>query len=254
MTGMEWIHDPQAWIALGTLTALEIVLGIDNVVFISILAGKLPPEERGRARLMGLGMAMGMRILLLLSLSWMMRLTQPFLHLAGRSFSGRDLILVVGGAFLVGKATVEIHERLEGEEGHHPGAARVTLWAVLIQIILMDVIFSLDSVITALGMAEHLAVMVAAVVISVAFMMLFHNPVGRFIDEHPTLKVLALSFLLLVGFTLVIEGWGVHVPKGYIYSAMAFSLFVEMLNLKMHKRRQPLRLRRPFGEEGAEGT
>ena len=242
---LEWIHEPSAWAALASLTGLEIVLGIDNVVFISILAGKLPPAQRERARVIGLGLAMGMRILLLLSLSWMMRLTAPLFHLFGHAFSGRDLILVVGGAFLVGKASGASPDRLEGEASPGGGVGRATLWSVLLQIVAMDAIFSLDSVITAIGMADELAVMILAVVIAVIFMMVFSGAISRFIDEHPTLKMLALSFLLLVGFTLVIEGWGVHVPKGYIYSAMAFSLFVELLNLRIRARRQPVKLRNP---------
>ncbi|HZM00785.1 MAG TPA: TerC family protein [Planctomycetota bacterium] len=224
-------------VALLTLTALEIVLGIDNVVFISILSGKLPPEQRDRARRIGLGGAMLMRIGLLLTLSWIMKLTAPLFSPFGHTISGRDLILLLGGLFLIGKATFEIHERVEGHgvagAGH---AKRVSLRMIVFQIMLLDVVFSLDSVITAVGMARSLAVMVAAVIIAVGVMLVFARPVGDFVEHHPTVKILALSFLLLIGVMLVADGLGQHIPKGYIYFAMAFSLLVEMLNLRMHKR------------------
>jgi len=231
---MDWLNSPEAWMALATLTGLEIILGIDNIVFISILAGRLPPEQQARARLQGLVLAMGMRILLLFSLAWLMRLTEPLFHLLSHAVSGRDLIMLGGGLFLLGKATFEIHEKLEGEVHSAQRPVRAVSFArVLIQIMFMDIIFSLDSVITAIGMAEQLAVMVTAVVISVGFMMVFSGTVSRFIEQHPTLKMLALSFLLLIGVTLVADGLHFHIPKGYIYFSMAFSLFVEVLNLKL---------------------
>jgi predicted tellurium resistance membrane protein TerC len=232
---MDWITEPQAWIALTTLSLLEIVLGIDNVVFISILAGKLPPEQQGRARKWGLLLAMGMRIALLFSISWMIRLTDPLFSVFGKEFSGRDLILVGGGLFLLGKSTYEIHHRLEGEEGHASQRVAPSFGAVLVQVLLLDIVFSLDSVITAVGMVDQIGVMIAAVVISVGFMLLFSEPISRFIDRHPTVKILALSFLLLIGMTLVADGLGQHISKGYVYFAMGFSVFVEFLNLRTRK-------------------
>jgi predicted tellurium resistance membrane protein TerC len=230
-----------ALIALVTLTSLEIVLGIDNIVFISILSSKLPLEQRAKARRVGLAGAMLMRIGLLLTLSWMIHLTEPLFQVPiwGQPVSGRDLVLLVGGLFLMGKATFEIHERIEGE-GHGPGAARAaaSFAAVITQIMLLDIVFSLDSVITAVGMAEHIEIMVAAVIIAVAIMMFFATPVSDFVERHPTVKMLALSFLLLIGVMLVADGLGRHIPKGYIYFAMAFSLGVEMLNLRAHKSRK----------------
>lgn len=224
-------------IALLTLTALEIVLGIDNVVFISILSGKLPPEERARARRIGMGGAMLMRIGLLLTLSWIMKLTAPLFHVSTHGVSGRDLILLLGGLFLIGKATFEIHERVEGHQHGADGKGkRVSLRSVIFQIMLLDIVFSLDSVITAVGMAREIAVMIAAVVIAVVVMLIFARAVGDFVEHHPTIKILALSFLLLIGVMLVADGLGQHIPKGYIYFAMAFSLLVEMLNLRMHKK------------------
>ncbi|MHC4471222.1 MAG: TerC family protein [Planctomycetota bacterium] len=243
---MSWISEPQAWIALLTLTALEIVLGIDNIVFISILAGRLPREKQARARLIGLALAMIMRIVLLLSLSFMMSLTAPLFGVFGHEVSGKGLILVAGGLFLLGKATFEIHDRLEGKEAERRAGAKAVMAGVLVQIMLMDVIFSLDSVITAIGMARHIGVMVIAVVVAVVFMMIFSGPVSRFIDAHPTMKVLALSFLLLIGVTLVADGLGFHIPKGYIYFAMAFSLGVELLNLKMRAKADPVKLRSAY--------
>ena len=229
---MEWLADPQAWIALATLTALEIVLGIDNIVFISILTGKLPAAQQPRARTLGLAGAMVMRILLLLSLTWIMGLTAPLFAVLGKEISGRDLILLIGGLFLIAKSTFEIHDKLEGEAGHASARVPASFAAVLIQIMLLDVVFSLDSVITAVGMAQHIGVMVAAVVIAVAFMMVFSGPISAFVHEHPTVKMLALAFLLLIGMALIADGLGQHISKGYIYSAMGFSLFVEMLNLE----------------------
>src|SRR5688572_13206485 len=247
---MDWISDPQAWVALVTLTALEIVLGIDNVVFISILAGKLPKQDQGRARRLGLLMAMFMRIALLFSLSWIIRLTAPLFSVVGQEISGRDLVLIFGGLFLLAKSTHEIHGRLEGDEGEASARVGPSLRSVLIQIVLLDIVFSLDSVITAVGMADDLAVMVAAVVIAVGFMMLFAGPISRFVEEHPTVKMLALSFLLLIGVTLIAEGLDQHIPKGYIYFAMAFSLGVEMLNLRMRKRRaEAVHLRHAYSAE-----
>lgn len=238
-------------IALVTLTVLEVVLGIDNVIFISILAGKLPAADQERARRMGLLAAMGMRIVLLMSIAWIVRLTQPLFTVLERSISGRDLILIVGGLFLLFKATREIHEKLEGQEGHLSARVAPTFAAVITQIMLLDIVFSLDSVITAVGMADDLSVMVAAVIIAVAIMMFAARPVSAFVDQHPTVKVLALSFLLLIGFSLVAEGFGAHIPKGYVYFAMGFSVFVEMLNLRMSKKGKAIKLHdgyKPIGD------
>jgi len=234
---MAWIAQPEAWIALATLTALEIVLGIDNIIFISILVGRLPAHQRPRARIVGLGLAMLIRILLLLSLSWIMHLSHPLFTVFQHAFSARDLILCGGGLFLLVKSTHEIHTSLEGADPARHASGSATLSRVLIQIALLDVIFSLDSVITAVGLARDLAVMIVAIVIAVGVMMVAAGPIGDFVDRHPTLKMLALSFLILVGFTLVAEAMGLHIPKGYIYFAMAFSCSVEMLNLKMRKAR-----------------
>ncbi|MGH7508937.1 MAG: TerC family protein [Gemmatimonadales bacterium] len=244
---MDWITDPQAWIALATLTVLEIVLGIDNVVFISILAGKLPRSQQGKARRVGLGLAMLMRIALLFSLTWIIQLTAPLFTVIGEEISGRDLVLMVGGLFLLAKATREIHDRLEGEEGQASARVAPSLRSVLIQIMLLDVVFSLDSVITAVGMAEHLGVMVSAVVIAVLFMMAFAGPISDFVDRHPTVKMLALSFLLMIGLALVAEGLDQHIPKGYIYFAMAFSVMVELLNLRLRRvAPEAVHLRQPY--------
>jgi predicted tellurium resistance membrane protein TerC len=248
---MDWITNPEAWIALATLTVLEIVLGIDNVVFISILAGKLPRGQQNKARQVGLALAMLMRIGLLLSLSWIIKLTAPLFAVLGEEISGRDLVLIIGGLFLLFKSTREIHERLEGEEGHASARVAPSLAGVLIQIMLLDIVFSLDSVITAVGMAEDLGVMVTAVVVAVAFMLVFARPVSEFVDEHPTVKMLALSFLLLIGMALIAEGFDRHIPKGYIYFAMAFSVGVELLNLRMRKAR-PVKLRHAYTPEGKE--
>ena len=229
---MEWIASPEAWIALGALTVLEIVLGIDNIVFISILSNKLPAEQQPLARRVGLGLALGGRILLLLSINWIMTLTAPLFEVFAHAVSGRDLILLVGGFFLVGKATTEIHDKLEGEDGDATAAAGATFASVIAQIFLLDVVFSLDSVITAVGMADDVEVMIIAVTIAIGIMIVSAEGIADFIERHPTVKMLALSFLLLIGVTLVAEGAGQHIPKGYIYSAMAFSLIVEMLNLR----------------------
>jgi len=230
------LTDPQAWIALATLTALELVLGIDNVIFISILVDKLPPAQRELARRLGLAMAMLMRIGLLLVLSWMVGLVAPLFTLLGQAISGRDLILIVGGLFLIWKSTSEIHQSLEGEEGHASSAVRATFAAVIVQITLIDIVFSLDSIITAVGMVSRTEVMVTAVVLSVALMMLFAAPIGRFVSAHPTIKMLALSFLVVIGVVLIAEGFDHRVPKGYIYFAMAFSVCVELLNIRMRRR------------------
>jgi predicted tellurium resistance membrane protein TerC len=231
---LDFLFSAESWAALLTLTLLEIVLGIDNIVFISILAGKLPSERRRRARTLGLALAMGTRILLLLSLTWIMRLTRPLFTVGPQEISGRDLILLLGGMFLLWKSTHEIHERLEGtaEVVHQAGLKANTMTSVLTQIALLDIVFSLDSVITAVGMAKEVAVMIAAIVISVGIMMWASGPLGDFVERHPTVKMLALSFLLLIGMALIAEGFHQHIPKGYIYFAMGFSVFVEMLNLR----------------------
>jgi predicted tellurium resistance membrane protein TerC len=233
---MEWITQPEAWIALATLIGLEIVLGIDNIIFISILAGKLPSDRRGKARVIGLGLAMITRILLLFSLTWIMQLTRPFFTILGHGISGRNIILIAGGLFLLTKSTLEIHDKLEGKEGHAPAYRASSFAGVLVQIMLLDVVFSLDSVITAIGMANQLIIMVLAIIVAVIFMMFASGGIGGFVDKHPTIKVLALSFLLLIGMSLVADGLGLHIPKGYIYFAMAFSVFVEMINLRIRKR------------------
>lgn len=234
----EWITMPEAWIALGTLTMLEIVLGIDNIVFISILSNKLPEEQQLLAQRIGLAFALAGRIILLLGINWIMTLTAPLFEVFQHAFSGRDLILMGGGVFLIGKATTEIHEKLEGENGHAGGAATATFAGVIAQIFVLDAVFSLDSVITAVGMAEHVEVMIIAVSIAILIMLITVDSVSDFIKAHPTVKMLALSFLLLIGVTLMAEGLGQHIPKGYIYSAMGFSLLVEMLNLRATKRKQ----------------
>jgi predicted tellurium resistance membrane protein TerC len=245
---MNWLTDPQVWMALVTLTALEIVLGIDNIIFISIQAGKLPAAKQEKARLIGLGLAMFIRIALLFSLTWLMGLTAPLFSVLGNEISGRDLILLSGGLFLLWKSTMEIHEKLEGDEGVAPTRVGTTFGAVIVQILLLDIVFSLDSIITALGMANQLAVMIAAVVIAVGFMMLFSGKISAFVEKHPTIKMLALSFLLLIGVALIGDGLDMHIPKGYIYFAMAFSVMVEMLNLRM-RRGTPVKLHQPYLEE-----
>ncbi len=243
---MSLFTSPEAWLGLLTLTVLEIVLGIDNIIFISILAGKLPKHEQGRARRVGLAGAMLTRIALLAALAWIIRLTAPWFNLLGHPFSGRDLILIAGGLFLLAKSTREIHAGLEGDAGHGARGARASFAGVVGQIVLLDIVFSLDSVITAVGMARHLPVMIAAVVLAVGVMMFAAAPISGFVHRHPTVKMLALSFLLMIGVSLIADGLGQHIAKGYIYFAMGFSVFVEMLNLRMRARTPPLRLREAY--------
>ena len=245
---MDWMTNPEAWIAFATLLALEIVLGIDNVVFISILAGKLPANQQAKARYLGLALAMVTRIILLFSISWMVRLTAPLFTVFAMEISGRDLIVIVGGLFLIGKSTHEIHQKLEGERGQVSARVAPTFTGVLVQILLLDVVFSLDSVITAVGMVNQIGIMVAAVVVAVIVMIGFAGAIGRFVERHPTVKMLALSFLLLIGMTLMAEGFDQHISKGYIYSAMAFSVFVEVLNLRAKKAAEPVKLRESYSE------
>jgi predicted tellurium resistance membrane protein TerC len=233
---MHWMSDPNAWAALAALTAIEIVLGIDNIIFITILVGRLPEHDRKRARFLGLLLAMMTRILLLSTLSYFRHVTEPLVTIGSRGISLRDLILMVGGLFLIAKSTFEIHARLEGPEEHHAAGAASRFAMVLMQIALLDIVFSIDSVITAIGLAEHLVVMVIAIVLSVLVMLVMARPIGDFVDRHPTIKMLALSFLLLIGTTLVADGLGFHFPKGYVYVAMAFSAFVEMLNIRVRRR------------------
>ncbi len=251
----DWIFLPEAWLALVTLTALEIVLGIDNIIFLTILVGRLPEHQRQRGRVIGLGLAMGTRILLLLSLAWMMRLVEPWFTVLGEEISGRDVILILGGLFLLFKSTMEIHEALEGpEEEEHGGVAKAgaSFLSIVVQIALIDIVFSLDSVITAVGMANQIPVMVLAIVIAVGVMMFAAKPIGDFVDLHPTIKMLALSFLVLIGFALVGEGLDLHIPKGYIYFAMAFSLGVEMINMRLRaKAKKPVELRKWVEEDAA---
>jgi predicted tellurium resistance membrane protein TerC len=250
---MEWLLDPQVWIAFLTLTVLEIVLGIDNVSFIAILVDKLPLAQRRKTRLLGLLLAMLMRIALLFSLSWILRLTAPLFTIWQQAVSGRDLILLLGGLFLLAKSTYEIHHKLEGEEGHASARVTASMASVLVQIILLDIVFSLDSVITAVGMTNRLGIMVTAVIVAVVFMMVFSGAISAFVNRHPTVKILALSFLLLIGTTLIIEGLHQHIAKGYIYFAMAFSVFVEMLNLRLRRQQgAPLQLHQPYVAEGQE--
>jgi predicted tellurium resistance membrane protein TerC len=247
-SGLGWANSAEGWIALGTLTVLEIVLGIDNIVFISILAGKLPPQDRGRARRVGLSLAMLIRILLLLSITWVMSLTAPLFAVFGQEISGRDLILLVGGLFLLGKSTLEIHEKLEGAEGHGSAKVAKSFASVIVQILLLDIVFSLDSVITAVGMADDVAVMILAVIIAVGVMLVSSGAISDFVDRHPTVKILALSFLLLIGVSLIGEGLDQHIPKGYIYFAMAFSVFVEMINLRIRAKAEPVHLHQAYKE------
>ena len=246
---MEWITSPEIWIALLTLTALEIVLGIDNIIFISIIAGKLPINQQNLGRQVGLVMAMVTRILLLFSLTWLTRLTSPLFTVFSYDISGRDLILIGGGLFLLGKSTFEIHERLEGEEGHASQKVAVSFTGVIVQIMILDIVFSLDSVITAIGMVDEIGIMVAAVVIAVGIMLFASAPISTFVNDRPTLKILALSFLLLIGFSLVADGLGFHIPKGYIYFAMGFSVFVEVINLQVRAKTTPVHLRKPYTVE-----
>ncbi|OQX38152.1 MAG: hypothetical protein B0D91_05020 [Oceanospirillales bacterium LUC14_002_19_P2] len=238
---MEWLADPQAWISLITLVALEIVLGIDNIIFISILAGRLPEHQRQKARTIGLILAMCTRVLLLLSIAWVMRLTNPLFSILDQEISGRDLILIGGGLFLLAKSTHEIHSAMEHDSSNVVQTALSGFLMVLVQIAILDIVFSLDSVITAVGMADHVPVMVIAIVIAVLVMLFAAKPIGEFVDKHPTLKMLALSFLILVGVSLIGEGLSLHIPKGYIYFAMAFSLCVEIINIKVHRRRSATR-------------
>jgi len=246
-----WLTSPEAWIALGTLTALEIVLGIDNIIFISILVGRLPAEKRNFARTTGLMLAMLTRLALLFSIVWVANLTQPLftLPVLHQGISGRDIILIGGGMFLMAKATHEIHGSLEGIEEHRPQMKTVSMAATLIQIALLDIVFSLDSVITAVGLAQHISIMAIAIVLAVCVMMFAAKPIADFVDAHPTIKMLALSFLIMVGLTLIVEGFDVHVPKGYIYFAMAFSVAVEMLNIRLRKKQvKPVKLRKEISE------
>jgi predicted tellurium resistance membrane protein TerC len=250
---LDWLFQPQYLIALLTLTVLEIVLGIDNIIFISILAGKLPVEKRKKARLIGLSLAMITRIALLFSLTLIMRLTNPLFTVHNQEISWRDIILILGGLFLLAKSTHEIHDKLEGVEGERSTKAISSFKAVIVQIILLDIVFSLDSVITAVGMVDKLSIMIIAVVIAVIFMMWFSGKISEFVEDHPTIKMLALSFLLLIGVSLIAEGLDQHIPKGYIYFAMAFSVFVEMLNLRMRgKQTKPVELRKAYFEEKVE--
>jgi predicted tellurium resistance membrane protein TerC len=252
---MEWLADPNVWIAFATLTVLELVLGIDNVIFISILSGKLPPEQQARARYIGLALALAIRILLLMSLSWVIGLTEPLFKVFGHGFAGKDLVLLIGGLFLIGKSTHEIHGSLEGEEGHGSKKAYSGFVSVIIQIVLLDIVFSLDSVITAVGMISTtygpngIWIMITAVVISIIAMMLFAGPIGAFVQRHPTIKMLALSFLLLIGVMLVAEGFHQTIPKGYIYFAMAFSVLVEILNMRLRRKAEPVQLHNPYSDE-----
>jgi predicted tellurium resistance membrane protein TerC len=249
---MEFLADPQVWIAFATLTVLELVLGIDNVIFISILSGKLPPDQQKKARIIGLSMALIMRVILLFSLSWVMTLTTPLFNVMNYGVSGRDLILLIGGLFLIAKSTHEIHGSLEGAEGESVKKVYSGFASVIIQITVLDIVFSLDSVITAIGMVSQVPIMIAAVVVSIIAMMLFAGSIGDFVQRHPTIKMLALAFLLLIGVTLIAEGLHQHIPKGYIYFAMAFSVLVEVLNMKLRKKsKTPVHLHTPYEEEPA---
>ncbi len=246
---MEWLSDPSIWIAFATLTVLELVLGIDNVIFISILSGKLPPEQQPKARYIGLSMALIMRVILLFSLTWVMGLTEPMFSIINHPISGRDLILIIGGLFLIAKSTHEIHGSLEGEEGHASKKVYASFASVIFQITILDIVFSLDSVITAVGMVDKIGIMIAAVVISIIAMMLFAGSIGAFVQRHPTVKMLALAFLLLIGVTLLAEGFHQKISKGYIYFAMAFSVLVEVLNMRLRRKVEPVHLHNPYSEE-----
>lgn len=251
----EWISQPEGWIALGTLMALEIVLGIDNIIFISILVGRLPEKQRAMARNLGLGLAMFARLGLLFSIAWVVGLTEPWFTLFGKGFSGRDMILIGGGLFLLAKSTHEIHHSLEGGHEEKTGAVRVSMGMVLVQIAVLDIVFSLDSVITAVGLADHISIMAIAIVMAVGVMLLAAKAISEFVESHPTIKILALSFLILVGVTLMVEGFDVHVPKGYIYFAMAFSVGVEMLNIRMRARHsRPVKLHKTLVEKDLKET
>lgn len=249
---MDWIADPQIWIAFITLSVLELVLGIDNVIFVSILSGKLPAKDQPRARFIGLSLALVMRVILLFSLTWVMGLVEPLFTVLGQHVSGRDLILLTGGLFLIFKSTHEIHGSLEGSEGEASRKVYAGFVSVIIQITLLDIVFSLDSVITAIGMVSNVWIMIAAVVVSIIAMMLFAGSIGAFVQRHPTIKMLALSFLLLIGTTLIAEGLEFHIPKGYVYFAMAFAVFVEMLNIRLRKKTSPVVLHNPFSAEDEE--
>jgi predicted tellurium resistance membrane protein TerC len=252
---MDWISQPETWIAFLTLVALELVLGVDNVIFISILAGKLPQGEQKRARTTGIMLAVVTRLLLLLSLRWIIGLEEPFFSVLGFGISGRDLILLAGGLFLIAKSTHEIHQKLEGVEGQSSARVRAAFWSVIIQIMLLDVVFSLDSVITAVGMVDELPIMIAAVIIAAIVMVFTSTPLGNFVERHPTIKMLALSFLLLIGFTLIVEGFHQHIPKGYIYFAMGFSVLVEMLNLRLRRVVEaPVNLREAYARAAEAGV
>lgn len=249
---MDWITDPQIWIAFITLAFLELVLGIDNVIFVSILSGKLPEKDQPRARFIGLSLALVMRVILLFSLTWVMGLTAPLFTVLSQHVSGRDIILLIGGLFLIFKSTHEIHGSLEGTEGEASARPYAGFAGVIIQIMLLDIVFSLDSVITAIGMVSNVWIMIAAVIVSIVAMMLFAGTIGAFVQRHPTIKMLALSFLLLIGTTLIAEGLEFHIPKGYVYFAMAFSVFVEMLNIRLRKKSAPVVLHNPFSDEDEE--
>jgi len=241
-----WVSNPESWIALITLIVLELVLGVDNIIFISILSGKLPKEDQPRARTTGISLAVITRILLLLSLSWIISLEEPLFGLFGFEFSGHNLILLLGGLFLLYKSTSEIHDKLEGKEGHASAKVVANFWSVIVQIMLLDIVFSLDSVITAVGMASEIMIMIIAVVIAAGVMIFTSGPIGDFVERHPTVKMLALSFLLMIGFTLVAEGFGYHIPKGYVYFAMAFSVGVEAINIRVRSRQTGVALRQPY--------
>jgi len=250
---VDWITSPASWIALATLIALELVLGVDNIIFISILAGKLPKEDQSRARTTGIMLAVITRIMLLLSLSWIISLEEPLFHLLGFGISGHDLILIVGGLFLLGKSTFEIHEKLEGQEGHSSAKVSPNFTSVIVQIMLLDIVFSLDSVITAVGMVNEIFIMIFAVIVAAGIMIFLSGPIANFVERHPTIKMLALSFLLMIGFTLVVEGLHQHIPKGYIYFAMVFSIFVEMINMRVRTDHvKPVNLRDAYKEEKME--
>ena len=250
---MDWITSPASWIALATLIALELVLGVDNIIFISILAGKLPKKDQPRARTTGIMLAVITRIMLLLSLSWIISLEEPLFHVIGFGVSGHDLILIVGGLFLIGKSTFEIHEKLEGQEGHSSAKVSPNFTSVIVQIMLLDIVFSLDSVITAVGMVNEIFIMIFAVIVAAGIMIFLSGPIAGFVEKHPTIKMLALSFLLMIGFTLVVEGLHQHIPKGYIYFAMGFSIFVEMINLRVRTDHvKPVNLRDAYKEEKME--
>lgn len=250
---MDWLTDPKAWMALITLTALEVVLGIDNIIFISIQTNKLPYENQEKARKLGLGLAMLTRILLLFSLSLLMELTKPLFSIMENDISGRDLILIIGGLFLIWKSTMEIHEKLEGKEITSSTNTAATFSSVIIQILLLDIVFSLDSIITALGMAEHLIIMILAIIIAVLFMMIFAERISTFVEKHPTIKILALSFLFMIGVALIGDGFDMHIPKGYIYFAMAFSVIVELFNLKL-RTSQPVKLHQPHMQQTSKSS